>query len=41
MRRWLVMGGALLCVAGLAGMALAEEGMWLFNVPPTAAVQSK
>jgi hypothetical protein len=41
MRRWLAMGGGLLCLAGLAGMALAEEGMWLFNVPPTAAVQSK
>jgi hypothetical protein len=41
MKRMILSGIALLCLAGVAGLAMADEGMWLFNVPPTAQVQSK
>jgi hypothetical protein len=40
MRRWILMGSALLCLASL-GVALADEGMWLFNVPPTEHIRTK
>jgi hypothetical protein len=38
MRRPILIVFALLC---LAGIAAADEGMWLFNVPPTAQLKSK
>lgn len=41
MKRWILAGVALLSLAGLAGVAVADEGMWLFNVPPTAQVKAK
>ena len=41
MRRPILMTIALLCLAGMAGMAMADEGMWLFNVPPTEQVKAK
>jgi hypothetical protein len=41
MRRLFLIAIALLCVAGLASMALADEGMWLFNLPPTEQVKAK
>src|ERR1022692_4980491 len=40
MKRWTSMAMACM-VLFLAAMAAADEGMWLFDVPPTAAVQSK
>jgi len=41
MRRPILMTITLLCLAGIAAMAMADEGMWLFNVPPTAQVKAK
>jgi hypothetical protein len=41
MRRPFLFGIALLCVASVAGVAMADEGMWLFNLPPTAQVKAK
>ena len=42
MKRWALFAGALLSLAGIfAGAGLADEGMWLFNVPPTAQVKAK
>jgi hypothetical protein len=41
MRRLILAGMALLCLAGMAGLAMADEGMWLFNLPPTAQVKAK
>src|ERR1700694_387576 len=38
MRRSILIFCALLA---LAGIAAADEGMWLFNVPPTAQLKSK
>lgn len=38
MKRVLLISFALLCVAGIAA---ADEGMWLFNIPPTAQLKSK
>jgi len=38
MRRPILILCALLC---LAGVAAADEGMWLFNVPPTAQLKSQ
>ena len=32
MRRLLVIAIALLCLAGMVSIAMADEGMWLFNV---------
>ena len=37
-KRWLLALGALLF---LAGTAAADEGMWLFNAPPTAQIKAK
>jgi len=38
MKRWVILAVATL---SLAGMAAADEGMWLFNFPPTAKVKAK
>ena len=40
MRRWYLAASVLL-LSGLAGVALADEGMWLFNLPPTQQVRAK
>ncbi len=37
MRRWMLIVFAVLLMAGVAA---ADEGMWLFNVPPTAKVKA-
>ncbi|MFB3915442.1 MAG: S46 family peptidase [Terriglobales bacterium] len=37
MRCWLLTGCVVLC---LATLGVADEGMWLFNVPPTAKVKA-
>ena len=37
MRRWILIVSAVLLMAGVAA---ADEGMWLFNVPPTAKVKA-
>src|SRR5512142_3434476 len=37
-KNWLVLICSIVC---LAGMAFADEGMWLFNVPPTAKIKAK
>ena len=37
MRRWMLIVSAVLLMAGVAA---ADEGMWLFNVPPTAKVKA-
>ena len=37
-RHWLLPLAALLL---LAGTAAADEGMWLFNAPPTAQIKAK
>jgi hypothetical protein len=41
MRRPFLFGIALLCLTGMVGVAMADEGMWLFNLPPTAQVKAK
>ena len=38
MSRWMLIVFAVLL---MAGMAAADEGMWLFNAPPTAKVKAK
>ena len=37
-KRWMLPAGLLLV---LSLSALADEGMWLFNVPPTARIKAK
>jgi Peptidase S46 len=37
MKRWMLIVSAVLLMAGVAA---ADEGMWLFNVPPTAKVKA-
>ena len=37
MKRWILIVSAVLLMAGVAA---ADEGMWLFNVPPTAKVKA-
>ena len=41
MKRLLVIAIALLCLAGMVSIAVADEGMWLFNLPPTEQVKAK
>jgi Peptidase S46 len=41
MRRSILVAMALLCLAGATSVALADEGMWLFNIPPTQQVKAK
>ena len=38
MKRWILIVSAVMLMAGVAA---ADEGMWLFNVPPTAKVKAK
>ena len=38
MRRWMPI---VFLVLSLAGVAAADEGMWLFNFPPTAQIKAK
>ena len=46
MKRWTLIrcaiaGAVLLTLGRFAGIGAADEGMWLFNVPPTAQVKTK
>src|SRR4051812_7272896 len=41
MKRLMMIGIALLCLAVVTGVAMADEGMWLFNVPPTERIKAK
>jgi hypothetical protein len=38
MKRWMLIVGVVFI---LAGLARADEGMWLFNVPPTTRIKAK
>jgi hypothetical protein len=40
MRRLILIGSALLCLAGVT-ISVADEGMWLFNLPPTERIRAK
>jgi hypothetical protein len=40
MRRLILIGSALLCLAGVT-IGVADEGMWLFNLPPTERIRAK
>jgi hypothetical protein len=42
MKRWALIMFAVLSLSGVVtGICIADEGMWLFNVPPTAQVKAK
>jgi hypothetical protein len=41
MKRWVVSASFLLLLSGLASIALADEGMWLFNLPPKEQIRAK
>jgi Peptidase S46 len=41
MKRWMLLAGMTLAVLAGMGLARADEGLWLFNLPPTAKIKAK